>query len=57
LHGAPPPALLLTAAAQTQLEALVGEVLQPLLMSSSMVAVQAQLLVKLSKDVPQLQPR
>lgn len=47
----------LSAAAQTQAEALVAVVLQPLLSSSSLVAVQVQLLVKLVKEAPQVQPR
>jgi hypothetical protein len=45
------------AAAQTQSEALACAVLQPLLACDGLVAVQAQLLVKLMKEVPQLQPR
>jgi hypothetical protein len=32
-------------------------VLQPLLASSGLAPVQAQLLIKLMKEVPQLQPR
>jgi hypothetical protein len=47
----------LPAAAQAHLDALEAVVLHPLLTSSSLVAVQAQLLVKLMKEVPQLQPR
>ncbi|KAF6260210.1 hypothetical protein COO60DRAFT_916242 [Scenedesmus sp. NREL 46B-D3] len=59
LSSAAPKSLLLSLAtvAEVQLDALVAVVLQPLLTGSGLVAVQAQLLIKLMKEAPQLQPR